>query len=77
VLDFVADIRRIAAGMELNRRAKLREPSPEIVHHRDGEIVKFDDHAAGAFFDKYLRDVADVENLDEGARLKFPGGEEF
>lgn len=77
VLDFVADIRRVAAGMELNRRAKQREPSPEIVHHRDGEIVKFDDHAAGAFFEKYLRDVADVENLGDGARLKFPGGEEF
>lgn len=77
VLDFVADIRRIAAGMELNRRARSRAPAPEIVRHKDGEIVKFDDHAAGAFFDAYLEDIADVEDLDDGARLKFPGGEEF
>ena len=77
VLDFVADIRRVAAGIELNRTAKIRGASSEVIRYKDGEIVKFDDLAAGAFFDSYLSDVASVEDLSDGARLKFPGDEKF
>jgi superfamily II DNA or RNA helicase len=77
VLDFVADIRRVAAGLELNREAKAGAKSPEVVRYRDGQIVKFDNDIPARFFDAYLADVADVENLDESSKLAFPGGERF
>jgi superfamily II DNA or RNA helicase len=77
VLDFVADIRRIAAGLELNREARAGAKSPEVVRYRDGQIVKFDNDIPARFFDAYLADVADVENLDESSKLAFPGGERF
>lgn len=77
VLDFVADIRRLAAGLELNRAAKIGAKSAEVVRYRDGQIVKFDNDIPAAFFDRYLADIADVEDLEESSRLKFPGGEKF
>jgi superfamily II DNA or RNA helicase len=77
VLDFVADIRRLAAGVAMNREARQRGTGPEVVRYRDGEIVKFDNDQPAHFFDEYLADVADVDDLEEGARLKFPGGEAF
>jgi superfamily II DNA or RNA helicase len=77
VLDFVADIRRVAAGLELNREAKIGATSPEVVRYRNGEIVKFDNDVPAKFFDEYLADVADVEDLHESSRLVFPGGETF
>ena len=78
VMDFVADIRRIAAGVQMNREAQENtEKQPEIVrYHKDG-IIRFDNIAAESFFDEYLADVADIDNMDDGARLKFPGKEEF
>lgn len=77
VLDFVADIRRVAAGVAMNREARERASSPEVVRYRDGQIVKFDNDVPAHFFDEYLADVADIDDLDEGARLKFPEGDDF
>ncbi len=72
VMDFVADIRRIAAGLNMNKEAKARGRNVEVVRFSDGKVVKFDNDNCAAFFDEYLADIADVENLDEGARLRFP-----
>jgi superfamily II DNA or RNA helicase len=72
VLDFVADIRRIAAAVSMNRDAASRALGREVVRFQDGRIVKFDDEATESFFDEYLADVADIENLEDGARLKYP-----
>jgi len=72
VLDFVADIRRLAAGNALNVQARARSSDPEVIKFRDGEVVKFDTDGASRFFDRYLADVADVENFEDGARLRFP-----
>lgn len=72
VLDFVADIRRIAAGIELNRQARERAQSTEVIRFQDERIVKFEAEAPATFFDEYLQDVASVEDMDESARLSFP-----
>lgn len=72
VLDFVADIRRIAAGIQINREAKERGSSPEVIRFQDGRIVKFDNDIPASFFKEYLADIADIENMDDGSRLKFP-----
>jgi superfamily II DNA or RNA helicase len=75
VLDFVADIRRIAAGLRLNKEAlefTQRAEKKEFIRFRDGRIVHFTNDKALSFFQEYLQDVAQVEDLDEDARLKFP-----
>jgi len=75
VLDFVADVRRVAAGMRLNREASeyvARIPVKEALRFPDGRVVQFSNDKALSFFEEYLRDVAEVEDLDEGSRLKFP-----
>jgi len=75
ILDFVADIRRVAAGLRLNREATEfadRVNKKEAVRFPDGRIVHFSNDRALSFFQEYLQDVAAVEDLDEDARLKFP-----
>ena len=72
VLDFVADIRRIAAGIELNREARERAVGVEVLRFKDGTIVNFETDGPVAFFDEYLQDVASIEDMDESARLSFP-----
>lgn len=72
VLDFVADIRRIAAALELNDEARRRAQDPEVLRFHDGRIVSFDTDTPAAFFDEYLQDVASIQDMDESARLSFP-----
>ncbi|MEP5764949.1 MAG: DEAD/DEAH box helicase family protein [Halieaceae bacterium] len=75
VLDFVADIRRIAAGVSLNSRATSIASDAkdrEIIRFHEGEVVKFSDARAENFFDEYLADISGLEDLDESSRLKFP-----
>lgn len=74
VLDFVADIRRVAAGIELNSEAARRR-AEEDVSYQDGEIVKFSNDVS-SFFDHYLNDMANISDLDESARLQFPNQQE-
>ena len=50
VLDFVADVRRVAAGIELNRQANSRAHEVEVLRFADGGIVKFSSHAALRLF---------------------------
>ena len=66
----MADIRRIAEGMEMNNEAsKVREE--ESVFYSNGEIIKFSSDAS-SFFDQYLADMGDISNLDDNATLEFP-----
>lgn len=72
VLDFVADIRRIAAAVSINRDATSNAAGREVVRFQDGRIVKFSDETTESFFDEYLADVADIENMEDGSTLRFP-----
>jgi superfamily II DNA or RNA helicase len=72
VLDFVADIRRVAAAIELNRDAETRASGKEVMRFQDGRIVQFDNDQTASFFDEYIADVADIENYEDGAHLRFP-----
>ena len=77
VLDFVSDIRRIAAGLELKDGLK---GSQKYIR---GVPVKFmrhgkEDIRAESFFRSWLEDVATVESAEEDeVVLKFPPIEEF
>ena len=67
VLDFVADIRRIAAAMDL--RAKLAgEPEEVVVPSRIG----FSDAQAEELMKEWIKDAASLETANDEARLNFP-----
>ena len=70
VLDFVADVRRVAQGFSMNREA-AEWVDHEEVRFTNGEVVKFFG-GGDSFFMEYLADMADVEDLDDTAQLEFP-----
>ena len=75
VLDFVSDIRRLAAAIDLNRQAAAVASGSQLhqsVVYPTGQIVKFEGDEHLGFFLRYLEDVAELEDADESSYLKFP-----
>ncbi|MXZ00865.1 DEAD/DEAH box helicase, partial [Candidatus Poribacteria bacterium] len=80
VLDFVSDVRRIAAARGLNAEGQTMAAELagyQVLRYPDGRIVKFEGDEALSFFDEYLRDVAELEEGSDDSQLKFPTGEHF
>ena len=80
VLDFVSDVRRIAAARGLNREGENMVASPpegQILRYPSGQIVKFERDEALSFFEEYLGDIAELEEGSDDAQLKFPTNERF
>ena len=79
VLDFVSDIRRIAAAKGLNREGESMAAGPhgQILRYPDGQIVKFEGDESLNFFDEYLGDIAELEEGSDDSQLKFPTNEQF
>jgi superfamily II DNA or RNA helicase len=76
VLDFVTDIRRLAAVKELDKEAKA-DPKPgkvETVFLRNG-VVTFSNEKAQKFVDAWLDDVVSLQDQDDAERLAFPDTE--
>jgi len=73
VLDFVTDIRRIAAVTQLDKEAKEKPKSGEVetVFLRSG-IVTFSNDDAQKFVDVWLNDIASLHDQDDAERLTFP-----
>lgn len=76
VLDFVADIRRIAAGVKMNIEAeniaKHKSGEKESLRFPNGKIIQFSNDEALRYFNEYLKDVSELEDFGEDATLKFP-----
>ena len=80
VLDFVSDVRRIAAARGLNREGEslaANPPEEQILRYPDGQIVKFEGDEASSFFDEYLGDIAELEEGSDDSQLQFPTNEQF
>ena len=73
VLDFVTDIRRLAAVSALGREAKS-DSAPDGIERvwLKGDIVSFSNTKAQAFVDAWLEDVASLEDADDAEKLSFP-----
>ena len=73
VLDFVTDIRRLAAVSALGREAK-KSSAPDGIERvwLKGDIVSFSNTKAQAFVDAWLEDVASLEEADDAEKLSFP-----
>lgn len=76
VLDFVTDIRRIAAVKELDNEAKKSpyRQEAETVFLRDG-VVTFSNNKGQKLIDAWLDEVASLQDQDEAERLIFPDTE--
>ena len=73
VLDFVSDIRRIAAVLQMDaqhRNYRNRTTAQEVT--LPDTLVKFEEDRAASFFSEWLRDLADLEDASERSELSFP-----
>ena len=74
VLDFVSDIRRIAATINL-RRDLERLASDEIERvWLSTSRFSFSRPDIGTLLEEWIRDAASLEDADEEVRLQFPRG---
>lgn len=71
VLDFVTDVRRVAATINLQREFD-GESERLSLEQAAGLGVNFSDETAGNLLEHWLRDAADVESSAEEVKLQFP-----
>ncbi|MEU5657701.1 DEAD/DEAH box helicase family protein [Streptomyces sp. NPDC047737] len=75
VLDFVTDIRRVAATLELRRSLEAQE-AQESEHLRvrmpHASRIQFSDETVGSLMDHWIQDAADLETKADEVRLQFP-----
>lgn len=72
VLDFVSDVRRVAATLELQRALdRLRDEDIERVT-LPVPVVTFSEPRIGTLLQEWILDAAALEDADEEARLQFP-----
>ncbi len=73
VLDFVSDIRRIAAVLQLDAQHRAMRNSSVVQEVTlPDTLVKFEGDRAASFFGEWLRDMADLEDASERSELSFP-----
>ncbi len=73
VLDFVTDVRRVAATLDLKRAlGAMRGGDVEELALPGGSRISFSDETAGSLLDYWIRDAADLETAADEVRLQFP-----
>jgi superfamily II DNA or RNA helicase len=68
-LDFVSDLRRVAAL--LNIRRQLGADEVEVVPHVPQPRISFSDQKAESLLEQWILDAADLETANDDARLQF------
>jgi superfamily II DNA or RNA helicase len=72
VLDFVTDIRRIAAVLDLRRGMEESEGRMETLKLRQKSSIKFSNQDVGSLMEAWIRDAASLETAMDEAQLQFP-----
>ncbi len=72
VLDFVTDIRRVAATLELRRTLGAFEHEDVRMRLPHGSRIEFSDETAGTLLDHWIQDAASLETAADEVRLQFP-----
>ncbi|MBO4269089.1 DEAD/DEAH box helicase family protein [Microbispora triticiradicis] len=70
VLDFVSDLRRIAAALNIKRELDAGET--EVLQDIGPSTVEFSDQRVGTLMDEWIKDAASLETKYDEARLQFP-----
>lgn len=72
VLDFVSDIRRVAATLDLQRSLdRLADDAIERVS-LPNPVVSFSEPKVGSLLQEWIKDAASLEDANEEVRLQFP-----
>lgn len=72
VLDFVTDIRRVAATLGLRRSLDAAETEDLTLSRRHGSRITFSDETIGDLLDHWIKDAASLETAADEVRLQFP-----
>ena len=72
VLDFVTDIRRIAATLDLKRALEVEETEQLRLRMGGRSRIEFNDETAGSLLDHWIKDAASLETAADEVRLQFP-----
>jgi superfamily II DNA or RNA helicase len=73
VLDFVTDVRRVAATLDLRRSLDaLRTAELEELSLPGGSNITFSDETAGTLLDYWIKDAASLETSADEVMLQFP-----
>lgn len=73
VLDFVTDIRRVAATLDLRRSLDEAQESEHLrVRMPHASRIQFSDETIGSLMDHWIQDAADLETAADEVRLQFP-----
>jgi superfamily II DNA or RNA helicase len=70
VLDFVSDLRRIAAVLNIKR--ELESGDVEVLPDAGRSRIEFSDQRVGSLMEEWIKDAADLETSYDEARLQFP-----
>jgi superfamily II DNA or RNA helicase len=70
VLDFVSDLRRVAALLKIKRELEACEV--EVLSGMGRSSIEFSDQQVGSLMDEWIKDAADVETAYDETRLQFP-----
>jgi superfamily II DNA or RNA helicase len=70
VLDFVTDLRRIAAVLNIKR--ELEAEDIEVLRRAGRSRIEFSDERVGSLMDEWIKDAADLETAYDEVRLQFP-----
>ncbi|MFB4269621.1 DEAD/DEAH box helicase family protein [Nonomuraea sp. GTA35] len=70
VLDFVSDLRRIAAA--LNLRRELEADDIEVLADFARSSIEFSDRRVDSLMNEWIKDAASLETAYDDARLQFP-----
>ena len=69
-MDFVSDIRRLAAVSEL--KSELEAASPERTVFLNEGVVAFSNEKTEKFVDQWLSDIASLQDGEDTEKLIFP-----
>ncbi|RRO17650.1 restriction endonuclease subunit R [Saccharopolyspora rhizosphaerae] len=71
-LDFVSDIRRVAAALRLRRSLNVGDTETLNLPLARGNKIEFTDASVGSLLDQWIRDAADLETSADEVHLQFP-----
>jgi superfamily II DNA or RNA helicase len=72
VLDFVTDIRRVAATLDLRRSLETDHREDLRLRLPHGSRIEFTDEAAESLLDHWIKDAASLETTADEVQLQFP-----
>ncbi|WP_424922530.1 DEAD/DEAH box helicase family protein [Streptomyces sp. wa53] len=72
VLDFVTDIRRVAATLDLRRALEAAETEVMERLPAPASSIEFNDTTVGSLLDHWIQDAADLETAADEVKLQFP-----